>query len=597
LAKETSKFIKIPFEDEKNKIRRFFDYALISAFFIFLITITSFKIFGDDDVFWHLATGRYIVEKGVIPSQEIFGYVTGGIKWIPFEWGWEVLTFLLFQSGGYFALSVIRTFIIVMTFLLFFIYLKKRGISTAFVVTVLTVVALTILPRFSIRPQIIYYFFLAALLIMLLYLKSQNNKYKNSIYFLIPVMTLIWANMHMGVLLGMALFFVFILSEIIDYFYKKDSLSKITQRKELKYLIYSFFISSLFLLINPFFLDTYLYTYEYMKLDMLHSINEWKSPFDSSIPGSYNNKIFMVFVFSGLTIIYYSVKQKDFFPAFCYIGITFYSIQSVRYIAEFFIIILVFWVLSFDFILRKLSKKFLIDFISKNIIYKISVIIILIFLIVNAFNNKLYKDYFGNIFRETGIGVNERFFPVRMFNFIRGENIDKIGEKPFNNLKIGGYFIWEFPESKNFIDSRDLSDSIYALYKNIDLKQTGFEKKIEMIGIDYVIYCVPYLTINATEIERNIISYLSRNNEKWKLIFWDDKSFLFVKNVPKFKDIIDRYEFKYLSPYNFIFNRSSLSEGYRNYRETVNKETKRKISEDPTGIFINDIAKFLKSLN
>jgi hypothetical protein len=594
LPKEKLKYAKKSSDNNKTKVGRFFDYALIAVFFIFLITITTVKIFGDDDLFWHLTTGRYIVEKGIIPSQEIFGYITSGIKWIPFEWGWEVLTFLVYKVGGFAVLSAFRTLIIVMTFLLFIFYLKKAGISTSIIISVSSVIALAILPRFSIRPQIIYYFFLAVLLIMFLFLKNKE-KNKKYIYFLIPISMLIWANMHMGVLLGMAVFLLFIISEIINFYYNKETINRPVRKKELSFLIYSFIISFLFLFINPFFIDTYIYTYKYMKLDMLHSINEWKSPFDSTVPSSYNNVIYFIFIISGLIIIYYSFKKKDYFPALCYIGITVYSIQSVRYIAEFFIIIFVFWVLSFDFLLNKF--KLIYNFFNKSLIYKSIIIVALTFLTYNAYTNKLYKDYFGNIFRETGTGINDRFFPVRMFDFIRKENINKIGEKPFNNLKIGGFFIWEFPESKNFIDSRDLSDSVYELYKNIDLKQSGFEKKIEMIGIDYVIYSVPYLTINATEIERNIISYLSRNNEKWKLVFWDDKSFLFVKNVPKFKDIIDRYEFKYVSPYNLIFNRTFLSDGFKNYREVVNNEMKRKISEEPSGIIINDITKYFKSLN
>ena len=596
MVKETSKFIKKSFDDDRNNIRRIFDYALITAFLLFLITITSIKIFGDDDIFWHLASGRYIVEQGSIPSQEIFGYITAGIKWIPFEWGWEVMTFLIYKSGGYFALSAVRTFIIVMIFVLFIVYLRRSGISVAFIITIASIIALTILPRFSIRPQIIYYFFLTALLIMLLYLKNQN-KNKRYLYFIIPFMILIWSNMHMGVILGMALFFVFIICEIISYYSNIDKSNNQTQKKELLYLICTFIISSFCLLINPFFLDTYIYTYGYMKLDMLHSINEWKSPFDSSVPGSYNNKIYIFFLLSGLIIIYYSFKKKDYFPALSYIGISLYSLQSVRYIAEFFIVIFIFWVISLDFILNKFSKKIILNFINSNLIFKSIIIIFLIFFTINAYTNKLYKDYFGNYFRETGIGINDKFFPVQMFDFIKRENINVIGDKPFNNLKIGGYFIWEFQNSKNFIDSRDLSDSVYILYKNIDLKQAGFEKKIDLIGIDYVLYSVPYLTINATEIERNIISYLSRNNDKWKLIFWDDKSFLFVKNVPKFQNIIERYEYKYVSPYNLIFNRTLLTDGYKNNRETVKNEAKRKISEEPSGIIINEIAKYLNTIN
>ena len=184
-----------------------------------------------------------------------------------------------------------------------------------------------------------------------------------------------------------------------------------------------------------------------------------------------------------------------------------------------------------------------------------------------------------------------------MFDFIRNENIDKIGTKPFNNLKIGGYFIWNFPESKNFIDSRNLNDNVYAEYKDIDLRKPGFEKMLDKFGIDYVIYSTPYLTINASEIRRNIISYLSADTSNWKLIYWDDISFLFVKNLPKFENLIKKYGYKYVTTYNFIFSRKDLNEAYKTSRPEVINELNRKLSEEPDGIIIRDISYYLNSIH
>ena len=97
----------------------------------------------------------------------------------------------------------------------------------------------------------------------------------------------------------------------------------------------------------------------------------------------------------------------------------------------------------------------------------------------------------------------------------------------------------------------------------------------------------------------NIRSYASRN-DNWKLVFWDDKSFLYVKNLPKFYDIINRFEYKYINQYNFYYLNNNiqkgLSEEYKNYRDVVKNEAKRKIFE-PSGVVINDIAKYLNSLN
>jgi hypothetical protein len=266
-------------------------------------------------------------------------------------------------------------------------------------------------------------------------------------------------------------------------------------------------------------------------------------------------------------------------------------VRGLRFISDYLFIIFIFWMLALSFLFQKTRINSFLNRLSVKAVLTLC----LIFLIVKASDNSLYKNCLGNYFRETGLTVNEKYFPKAMFDFIRKENIDKIGSKPFNNLKIGGYFIWNFPDSKNFTDSRNLNDNVYAEYKDIDLRKPGFENLLDKSGIDYVIYSTPYLTINASEIKHNIIYYLSTNSANWKLIYWDDISFLFVRNMPKFKSLIKKYEYKYVTPYNFIFNRQFLDDGYKADRPEVINELNRKQSEEPNGILINDISYYLNS--
>jgi hypothetical protein len=62
--------------------------------------------------------------------------------------------------------------------------------------------------------------------------------------------------------------------------------------------------------------------------------------------------------------------------------------------------------------------------------------------------------------RFAGIGLDSNYYPVAMFNFIKDNNIQDIGERPFNTFECGGFFLWNFPGKKDFFDSRDLNDSI-----------------------------------------------------------------------------------------------------------------------------------------
>jgi len=116
---------------------------------------------------------------------------------------------------------------------------------------------------------------------------------------------------------------------------------------------------------------------------------------------------------------------------------------------------------------------------------------------------------------------------------------------------------------------------------------------LQYYGIDCVMYCIPYMTESSQEIERNLTAYLFKSLE-WKLIFWDDKSLFFVKNEPKFKDIIDKFEYRYLTPSNITFNKKILFSAIQNDRERFLSEIKRKKDSEKDGKLINGIINEMK---
>ena len=161
-------------QKEKNtaavtyKANPLFDYALLAAFAIFIILFTTFKISGDDDVFWHLATGKYVMETGHVPSTDIFGYVTQGQEWMPFEWGWDVVTFNIYKAFGYEGLSVFRTIIFLSIFFIYYLILRKFKVSTTLSVFMFLIIAFGIIDRLTPRPHIISLLFFVLLLYLIL---------------------------------------------------------------------------------------------------------------------------------------------------------------------------------------------------------------------------------------------------------------------------------------------------------------------------------------------------------------------------------------------------------------------------------------------
>lgn len=585
--KNPQKSVQLKSEVKDNPL---YNYGLVLFFTVFIIFLSSFKITGDDDVFWHLATGRYIVENHTVPSTDVFGYVTQGQTWMPFEWGWDVITYGIYNLGGYTALSVFRTIVFLLIFSILFVILRKFKVSYTLIFLIFTLLAFGIMDRLSPRPHIMSFLFFA----VLLYIISEYRYFKRDNYkilFIIPLVFLIWANIHMGIIAGIFLLGIYTLSEIIIYL-KPDKFSSkeipALTKQELTRLVIIFVVSLLVMLVNPNGFATYVYAFEHTKMKLLETINEWRSPFDEMFGGGFVTIIYKLFLFGGVLILYYAFKRKDLFAALVFIGFAIYSVRAVRFTVDYLIIITVFLAIAVSFILNETKNEWLKNFLTVNPAPKIIIEIILLFCIVNIPNDKLYLEYL-KYYRVSGFGINSDFIPTQMFDFMKENNIPVTGQRPLNHFGSGGFLIWNFPESKNFIDSRNLNDEIFSEYNTLMAKRPGFEKKLKDYDFDYFIYLAPDLVRAPNEMEQTIISYMSRHPEEWKLVFWDDKSFLFVRNLPKFREVIDKYEYKYAAPYNFLYQKNVLEKAVTDDPEQLRSELKRKTAQDPNGFIINSI--------
>lgn len=572
---------------------KYFNYLMLACFALFLCYFTTFKITGDDDVFWHMATGRYIIQTHTVPSTDIFGYMTQGQEWMPFEWGWDVLTYSIYSFSGYNGLSVFRTLIFLLIFYLYFLILRKFKVSHNVIAIFLFLLLFGIIDRLSPRPHIMSY--LAFVLLLLIIIQYRYiNRSKSNILFFIPLIFLVWANMHMGIIAGMFLLGIYVLTEIIIYFKPNRFSTKeipSLKKSELVRLLLIFLASVLVMLVNPNFYQTYLYAYNHTKMKMLETVNEWKSPFNDIYGGNFVTIIYDIMLISGVFILYYSSKKKDLLPALVFIGFAVYSVRAMRFTVDYVLISFIFLVISFNYIIESIKDENARDFIFRKPAVKLVLSAIFIFLTISANNNDLYLKYL-RYYRVTGFGINSDFIPTQLFDFMKDTKITEQSDKILNHFGTGGFFVWNFPDKKNFIDSRNLNDDIFFKYNQLIAKQPGFEQKLNEYGIEYSIYLAPDLVRAPQEMEQTIISYLSKNKD-WKLIFWDDKSFLFVKNIPKFNELIAKYEYKYVTPYNVVYQKNLLDKGATTDKETVRKEINRRLAEDPNGIIINSALKLI----
>jgi len=566
------------------------NYFLVLAFVIFISIFTTFKITGDDDVFWHLATGRYVLQTGHVPSTDIFGYITQGQTWMPFEWGWDVLTYGIYSITGYNGLSILRTLLLMIVFGVFLLILRKFKVSYILSILSLFILAFAIMDRLTPRPHLMsYVFFSLVLLIIIQYRYFKRDDYK--ILYFLPLIFIIWANMHMGIIAGMLLFGVYITSELLTFLFPLKFSSKEIRslnKAEIVRLVLIFIACVLVMLINPNGFETYIYAYQHTKMKMLETVNEWMSPFSERYTDNFVSYLYKGFLFTGILILYYAAKRKDLFSGLLYIVFAVYSVRAMRFTVDYVIVMFCFTIITFDYLLGKIRSLKFKNLINYGPAPKIIFSVALLLLVIPVNSNSLYMGFL-RYYRVTGFGINSDFIPTQMFDFIRENKITELGERPFNHFGTGGFLIWNFPNTKNFIDSRNLNDSIFFEYNTIIAKRPGFEKKFKDYNFDYIVYLAPDLVRMPQEMEQTIISYLSRNSNEWKLVFWDDKSFLYVKNLPKFTDIINKFEYKYINQYNFYYLNNNIQKGLADDKEQFKNEINRALLENPQGIIINGI--------
>ena len=571
---------------------KLFNITLISYFAAFLILISMSQLAGEDDLFWYLSTGRYIVQNGVVPSADVFGFSTSGMPWIPFEWAWDVINFYLFSISGYAALSFLEITLILSIFYLIFRLLLKFNVRYPVSLLVLLLLAIGMIQRMSIKPHLVSY--LAFILILTLIIRFRYFERDNpKILYFLPLIFFIWINLHMGVLAGLFMFGLYIVSELTGYIFRKrlqDSEIKPLEKNMLFKLITIFIISAAATLLNPHGLKTYEYAFHIVSMKQLEIIYEWKSPFSTEYLLFFSNFVYYFFILLIIPVIYYSVKKKDIFPVLLAIGFFLQSTRAYRLTIDFMLISAPFAAISLNFILLNFKNEKLKTYLTEKIFLKIVFSITLLFVIANIPNNKIYS--WLSYSRKFGIGIDNNNFPVRMYNFLRTNGITETGERPFNTYETGGYFIWNFPDKKNFIGSRGLNDDIWNQYTSIINAEQGFEGKMDMLNIDYVLWMVPLLNYsqNPEMLNFGIMHYLFKDSKKWKLLYWDDRSFLFVRNEAKFENVIN-LEYKFITPFNFYFRRDIIDKGIIQDNESVKKEIERKKTEDPDGVFLKAILK------
>jgi len=139
------------------------------------------------------------------------------------------------------------------------------------------------------------------------------------------------------------------------------------------------------------------------------------------------------------------------------------------------------------------------------------------------------------------VGQVSTFYPVRLVEFIRQAGISG---NAFNDYDWGGYLLWSlYPGTRLFWDGRCLDEKVYDQARRIRWTsplpvggRAEYEYLLEKYGVEYIIQ-KNISKIGLTEpLMRNLLK-----SEEWVPVYQDELGYVIVKNLGKYREIIERY--------------------------------------------------------
>jgi hypothetical protein len=527
---------------------------------LIIVFLTYANNVDDFDFWWHLRTGQLIYETHVIPKKDLFAYTTyipesiskiGKDEVAPAElpsdknnrywsinlnssWLSQLIFYLVYLSGGFKGIGILKSAIFVFAYIILYLTMLRRGagyLSSFFVLCLIAYIG----TDFNYTRSQIFSFLLFPSMLYILYDFRKEGK---SIYFL-PVLMLLWANLHGGFILGVLIIFVFTLAELLKYSlhntFRISKISPLTKVK-LKKLVSLSFISTFASLINPNGYKTFLFPF-IQKRSIFATIEEYHRP----MLYEYHAYWLMLFLLIMTILILIKTKHLDITELFLSITVIPPSLRSIRYIIFFALGTGALLAHSMTYIGKRIGesssfKKVLDRTGVSNTDLKgyFSLLLALLSLII------VIK--IGTSNGVLGFDLREKRYPSGAVEFIK-EN--RISGNMFNPYNWGGYLIWHlYPDYRVFVDGRTLNETAFFHYAQILKTGNGKNYDIPLWKRLLDAYNVNFILISAVSSNGNIIPlvdllYISSD---WELIYADGKSMIFLRVAPGNHDIIHQHK-------------------------------------------------------
>jgi hypothetical protein len=464
---------------------------LIAGGFAIAVALAAIAPIRNYDFFWHLATGRWIIEHRAFPGSDPFAVASDTHTWINGEWLFEVAVHVLHSLVGLSGLSFVRGLFTALLFTSIFILTRRMGEDTAgssrsAVALLLTAIAFAgAAATLDVRPASVAMLFVVVALVSRTALAH-------------ALLAIVWINVHPSALLA-------------------PGIAALTTRRVVPAIA-----SGAALLINPFGWRAILAPIEllgYVRSGTFVNA-EWLPSPPTVFPLLYLSVAIGVAALatgfaqsSGRPARLEQLSRALLFALFAYL-----AIRHVRNQGLFFA--------AFPLLVMPAVARWR---IRSSVAYAASAVAVVLV--------GLTTDH--------RLGVAPERFPVHATARLRAAALPG---NIYNPDQFGGWIIWSFyPERRTLTDGRnELYRTFIPEYAEARLDQRAWRRLLAKYRIDLAIdeFSAPLQVIDGITGEKSTmpasLAYWPRN--QWALIAFDDAAMIFARRAAFSPETIERWE-------------------------------------------------------
>jgi tetratricopeptide (TPR) repeat protein len=452
----------------------------------------------ETDLFFRLASGEQLLRTGHILHRNLFSFTFPDAAYLDSAWLFDTSVALLYRLGGFPTIVIAKTLVVVLIAAVAYRICRRQGASAFASSLALALAFWCVRERLVERPHV---FSLLGDVVVLGFLPTIETGCRRA-WILIPLVAL-WANLHAGAFLATVLLGLAAAGACFD---------RVQPRVCLRFFTFAV-LSLLALGATPVGAGIVRYLAFHVGIFDLHPVDEFRSlTWRSDAP-------FVLFALGSLLLLALARRQtwQLRLPA---LGMLALGAWHIRFGADAILILAVVAAPSLSHLAerfeqthaRSLQAAFLAALVFAALVPRIA-----------------EASRGGRFF---AIGLDESALPIDAIRFVEKH---RLRERMYNDFETGAYLLWQgYPRYHVFVDPRLPAYPVrfHGLLGRMDLSREEWSQAMEDLGVESAL--LDYAGIN-----RRVALW---DPERWALVFRAKDSRVFVRRLPKWKNLITTFE-------------------------------------------------------